>query len=132
MLTAEAGEAISVRDCFALLATAATILALCQDEAFVITRCHRLADLAIPDHASCIGHEYARLARYVGAEIPGMRCQRQQCLAGDVVDFRYPPVDCLGPCLDSFQALRADKPDAIGDPVSMLLDRHRHVAQHRW
>ena len=97
----------------------------------LIAACHDvIANLPVPDHAAGVWHEHPGFAGNIGAQIPGVFGQRQQRLAGDVVDLGDPFVHRVGPGLDAFKLVRAHVSDAVGDPVGVLLDRHRHVAQH--
>ena len=47
------------------------------------------------------------------------------------IDFFDPVVHRGLAGLDARQSFGAQMGDAVGDPLRMLLDRHRHVAQHR-
>src|SRR4051812_27896961 len=73
-----------------------------------------VADLAIDPNAADIGHEDLRLARDVGAHVPGigLRIERGVC---DLVDMRHPPVLSVLLRFDGRKPVVAHIADAIGD-----------------
>src|SRR5438477_4623751 len=77
-----------------------------------------------------IGQEGAGLAGDVRAHVPGIGARHQRH-AGDLIHMSHPPLLRLGGRLDDCVASLAHMVDAIGYPFHMLLDRHRHVRQHR-
>src|SRR5882757_3386459 len=99
-------------------------------KAFIALGCDLVADLPVRADAADIGHEDARLARHVGAHVPGIGLRIERGV-GDLVDVGDPLF--LGPLLrlDRLEAVLAYVGDAIADPVDMLLDRDDHVRQHR-
>src|SRR5271169_1173827 len=73
---------------------------LCHAEAFIATCDDFLTNLPVSHHSTRVWHEHSGLTRNVGAQIPGVFRQRQQRLAGHVVDLRHPFVDRVGPSLN--------------------------------
>src|SRR5258705_10160069 len=77
-----------------------------------------------------VRQEAARLAGDIGAHVPGIGA-RQQRPVHDFGDMRAPRVLRLRGRLDRRKLISAHVGDAFGDPLDVLLDRHRHVRQHR-
>ena len=84
--------------------------------------------LAVHVHAAGVGHEDARFAGHVGAEVPGVAGLRHQGRVGGFVDVLDPCIDGFGRWLDLFDALALQVIDTVRDPLDVLLDAHRHVA----
>ena len=89
-----------------------------------------VADAAVGTDAAGIGHHALRLSGNVGAGVPGVRqpVQRQRCTVGHVL--RPAGLRRFGR-LDRREAGLAHRDQAVDHPVDVLLDRHRHVRQHR-
>jgi hypothetical protein len=91
---------------------------------------HLVARLAVRVDAADVGQEHPRLARHVGAHVPGVG-RGVEGDVGAVVDVLHPArLGGLGG-LDRLEALLAQVDERVGDPVHVLLDRHHHVRQHR-
>ena len=58
--------------------------------------------------------------------VPIRRLRRRAAVP---TDLRDPFVHRVGPRLDTFEAAVVQVPDAVGDPIRVLLDRDRHVAK---
>ena len=56
---------------------------------------------------------------------------RQQRPVGHFIDLAHPLLNCFRPRLHAFEPVRTYVLDAIRDPIGVLLDGHRHVAQDR-
>ena len=100
-------------------------------EAEVVPSDHLVARRPVGVDAADVGKEDARLARHVGAHVPGVggRIQRDGGAvvrrAGSSRPRRSASArSCRSPC-----SRRCARQSA--DPVDVLLDRHRHVRQHR-
>src|ERR1700730_6770076 len=91
-----------------------------QDEPLVALGGDFIALLLVGSDAADIGHEDPRLARNIGAHVPGVR-QRIERAVGDLVGVLDPGI--LGSLLwlDALQAIVAQMFEAMGDPVDMLL-----------
>src|SRR5450631_96132 len=79
---------------------------------------------------SQIRQKGARLAGDVGAHVPGIGARHQR-RADDFIDMGDPLILRRGRRLDGGLSGLAHGFDAVGDPLDMLLDRYRHVRQHR-
>src|ERR1700730_5072131 len=77
-----------------------------------------------------IGQEGAWLAGNVGTHVPRIGAGHQR-LVHDLVDMSNPLILRLGHRFDGGLAVLAHVVDAVGDPLHMLLDRYRHIRQHR-
>src|SRR5437660_1732220 len=73
-----------------------------------------------------IGQETARLAGDVSAHVPGVGA-RQERPVHDFRDVRAPCVLRFRRRLNRRKLVSAHVGDAFGDPLDVLLDRHRHV-----
>src|SRR5260370_15075278 len=103
---------------------------LSQGGAFVGIIGDGVAFLYVSWEAADVWHEHARLARYVGTDIPGATGGAQRG-AGDFGDMRYPVFLGLGLRLDAAEPFFAKIPDTIGHPFDVLLDRRQHISEHR-
>ena len=88
------------------------------------------ANLAVARHPAGIGHEDPRFSGDVPTEVPGVLRLGQQCGVCRLVDVLDPPIHRFGRRLDALEAVLARVGDAGGDPLDMLFDRHRHIAEH--
>jgi len=77
-----------------------------------------------------VGQEAARLAGDVGSHVPGIGA-RHQGRVHDLGDMGTPRVLRLRGRLDRCKLASSHVGDAFGDPLDVLLDRHRYVRQHR-
>src|SRR5581483_10968810 len=106
-------------------------LGAAHDETLVALGSDVIADGTVASHAAGVRHEHAWLARDVGAEVPGMRGERQQgCMRGRV-DVLAPLFRRFGCRLAGLDAVVAHMGDAVGNPLDVLLDRDGHVAEYR-
>src|SRR5260370_6445054 len=103
---------------------------LSQAEVLVAVGHECVAFLYVSWKAADVWHEHARLARHVGADIPGATGGAQRG-AGDFADMRYPVFLGLGLRLDAAEPFFAQIPDTIGHPFDVLLDRRQHISEHR-
>ena len=106
-------------------------LDLLEDEALVPLG-HDLVALAtvLADSAD-VRHEDARLARDVGAQVPGVAGRRREHgAAGDLVHVGDPLVLRLDRSLDGTELVAVQVGDQVSDPIDVLLDGDEHVAQH--
>ena len=89
-----------------------------------------VADAAVGADAAGIRHHAVDLAGNVGARVPGVRqpMQRHRRTIGHVP--RPAGLGGLG-CFHGREAGLAQRRQAVDHPVGMLLDRDRHVRQHR-
>src|SRR6516225_3156414 len=77
-----------------------------------------------------IRQEAARLAFDVGAHVPGIGAGHQTRVH-DLCDVGAPRVLGLRSRFDGRELVSSHVGDALGDPLDVLLDRDRHVRQHR-
>ncbi len=101
-----------------------------QLEAEVVVRHDLVADHAIGANATDVRQEHPRLARHVGTHVPRVRTWVERDV-GAVVDVLHPAGFGLGRGLDRVEAARGEIGDGVRDPIAVLLDRHRHVREHR-
>ena len=80
------------------------------------------ANFPVVRHPAGVRHENARLAGYVGAEIPRVLRLRQYGGFRSSVDLRDPFVHRLVGGLDAFETIRAHVRYAVGDPFDVLLE----------
>src|SRR5260370_29716716 len=88
---------------------------LSQGEAFVGIIGDGVAFLYVSWEAADVWHEHARLARYVGTDIPGAAGGAQRA-TGDFADIRHPVFLGLGLRLHAAEPFFAQIPDTIGHP----------------
>src|SRR6267154_3663249 len=101
-----------------------------QGEAFVAVGGDCVAFLYVGREAADVRHKHTRLARHIGADVPGATGGAQRS-AGDFADMRHPALLGLGPGLNAAAAFVAQIPDAVRHPFDVLLDRWQHVGEHR-
>jgi hypothetical protein len=70
-------------------------------------------------------------ALHVSAEVPGVFCIPQQRRTGALLHVLAPGARRFLGRLDRSDAVVAHVRDALGDPFYVLLDRDRHVGEHR-
>ena len=108
-------------------------LAVARDaelEAVVAGVADRGAALAVAGLSARVGHHHPGLAGDVGAHVPGVRPPEQR-LASHLGDVFHPGVLRFLGGLDAGPPVLAHVLDAVGDPVDVVLDGHRHVHEHR-
>src|SRR5260370_24377000 len=93
---------------------------LSQGKAFVGVIGDGVAFLYVSWEAADVWHEHARLARHVGADIPGAAGGAQRGPA-DFADMRHPVFLGLGLRLDACAPFFARIPNAIAHPFNVLL-----------
>src|SRR4051812_9507619 len=98
-------------------------------EAGVARLGHLVALLAVRPDTAGIGHEHARLAWDVGPEVPGVG-EHEHGLVRHLVDVGDPFLLGVLVGLHHVETVLAHVLDGAGDPLDVLLDRHRHVAEH--
>src|SRR4051794_22488882 len=103
---------------------------LLQGVALVAARGDLVAPLAVGAHAARVGEDPARLALDVRAQVPGVG-PGDQGRVGELVVVRDPAVLRLPGGLDHRPAGLPHVPDAVADPLHLLLQAGRHVAQRR-
>src|ERR1700726_4375360 len=101
-----------------------------HSEPLVPARGHRGAPVAVAADAPDVRQEDPWLAGDVGAHVPG-RGLRVQGLAGDLLHVVGPVGRRLLGRLDNLGPAPARPGQAVADPLYVLLDRNRHVGQHR-
>jgi hypothetical protein len=103
-----------------------------EHEAFVAVLRDLGALPAIPADAlrTQIGQEAPRLAGDVSSHVPGIG-DGHQGRVHDLGDMGAPRVLRLRRRLDRCKLVSSHVGDAFGDPLDVLLDRYRHVRQHR-
>src|ERR1700761_3471268 len=101
-----------------------------RDKALVAACGHGGAAVAVGADAPDVGEKEPGLAGDVGTHVPGRRL-RVQGVACDLLHV-------LGPVgrrplgrLDDPRPAAAQPGEAVADPLDVLLDGHRHVAEHR-
>src|SRR6202041_2789242 len=94
----------------ALTGTAPAHVSLRQGEAFVGVGGDSVTFLYVGREAADVRHEHARLARHVGADIPGATGGAQRA-TGDFADMRDPVFLGLGLRLDAAEPLFAQIPN---------------------
>src|SRR3984957_5134036 len=99
-------------------------------ESLVTAVGHGGAAVAVVADAPEVRQEDPGLARDVGAHVPG-RGLRVQGLAGDLLHVVGPVGRRLLGHLDDLGPAPARPGQAVADPLHVLLDRNRHVGQHR-
>ena len=102
-----------------------------EGEALVVPGGDIGADLPVVRHPARVRHEHARLAGNVRAEIPGVLRLRQHRGFGGRVHLAHPGLHRFIRGLDAGQTAISHMRDAVGDPLHVLLDRNRHVAEYR-
>ena len=101
-----------------------------HDEAFVAVGGDVVAALSVGTDTAGVGHEDPRLARNVGAQVPRVG-EHVHRLVGDVADVLNPIDLGLRVGVDHVDGVLTQVLDEVRDPLDVLLDRDRHVAQHR-
>ena len=132
---AHAGEQVEHRLHVGLQLTHDAVVALgacgaVELEAQVVVGHHLGAHLAVRTDTTHVGQEHPWLARHVGAHVPRVRSG----VEGDartVVHVLHPARFGSRCGLDGLHVAVTQVGDAVGHPVDVLFDRHRHVGEHR-
>ena len=100
-------------------------------ESAIAVRHHLVTLHPVGTDATDVRHEDTRLAWNIRAQPPGIRFHEQR-LAGRLVDMIDPGVLCLDRRFDCLEVSLDHVVKTRRDPIDVLLNRHYHLAQHRW
>ena len=99
-------------------------------EAQIVACHHFVTGGPVEVHTGGVGHEHPRLTRDVSARVPRIGLGEKGYRRA-VVEVLHPPgLGGIGG-LDPLEVVGAQVGQRVADEVHVLLDRHRHVRQHR-